>query len=382
MKKLKVLAAMSGGVDSAVAAARAVDAGHDVVGVHLALSRMPGTLRTGSRGCCTIEDASDAWRACEKLGIPYYTWDFSERFQEEVVEDFIEEYAAGRTPNPCMRCNERIKFAALLERALALGFDAVVTGHYAKVIENDQGELELHRAADDAKDQSYVLGVLTAEQLKHSMFPLGDTPSKEMVRAEAAERGLSVAQKPDSHDICFIPDGDTRGWLEEKIDMTQGAILDTEGEQVGTHPGAQAFTIGQRRGLAIGKPAEDGKPRFVLEIRPKENTVVVGSREMLAVDRITGIRPSWAGAPLAEEATGAWFNCHVQVRAHAEPVPGRARVTTGDVDGESDVVWEIELDETIQGVAPGQTAVLYQGTRVLGQVTIHKSINAQRLAHV
>ena len=169
MKKLKVLAAMSGGVDSAVAAARAVDAGHDVVGVHLALSRMPGTLRTGSRGCCTIEDASDAWRACEKLGIPYYTWDFSERFQEEVVEDFIDEYAAGRTPNPCMRCNERIKFAALLERALALGFDAVVTGHYAKVIENDNGELELHRAADDAKDQSYVLGVLTAEQLKHSI---------------------------------------------------------------------------------------------------------------------------------------------------------------------------------------------------------------------
>lgn len=382
MKKLKVLAAMSGGVDSAVAAARAVDAGHDVVGVHLALSRMPGTLRTGSRGCCTIEDASDAWRACEKLGIPYYTWDFSERFQEEVVEDFIDEYAAGRTPNPCMRCNERIKFAALLERALALGFDAVVTGHYASVIENDNGDLELHRAADDAKDQSYVLGVLTAEQLKHAMFPLGDTPSKELVRAEAAERGLSVANKPDSHDICFIPDGDTRGWLEEKIDMSHGAIIDTDGEQVGTHPGAQAFTIGQRRGLAIGKPADDGQPRFVLEIRPKENTVVVGSREMLAVDRITGIRPSWAGPALQEETTGAWFDCHVQVRAHAEPVPGRARVTTGDVDGTTDVVWEIELDETIQGVAPGQTAVLYQGTRVLGQVTIHKSINAKRLAAV
>lgn len=382
MKKLKVLAAMSGGVDSAVAAARAVEAGHDVVGVHLALSRMPGTLRTGSRGCCTIEDASDAWRACEKLGIPYYTWDFSERFQEEVVEDFIAEYAAGRTPNPCMRCNERIKFAALLERALALGFDAVVTGHYAKVVENDDGELELHRAADDAKDQSYVLGVLTAEQLKHSMFPLGDTPSKDLVRAEAEERGLSVAQKPDSHDICFIPDGDTRGWLEEKIDMTQGSILDTEGQEIGTHPGAQAFTIGQRRGLAIGKPAEDGKRRFVLEIRPKENTVVVGSRDMLAIDRIIGIRPSWAGAPLAEEATGAWFDCRVQVRAHADPVPGRARVTTEDVDGTPDTVWEIELDDTIEGVSPGQTAALYQGTRVLGQVTIHKSINTERLTHV
>lgn len=169
---------MSGGVDSAVAAARAVEAGHDVVGVHLALSRMPGTLRTGSRGCCTIEDSRDAWRACDVLGIPYYVWDFSERFKEDVVQDFIDEYAAGRTPNPCMRCNERIKFAALLEKAIALGFDAVCTGHYAKVIEDADGNRELHRAADWAKDQSYVLGVLTHEQLKHSMFPLADTPSR------------------------------------------------------------------------------------------------------------------------------------------------------------------------------------------------------------
>src|SRR5699024_2166242 len=175
----------------------------------------------------------------------YYTWDFSERFQEEVVEDFIAEYAAGRTPNTCMRCNERINFAALLVRVLALGFDAVVTGHYCRVVDNDDDELELQRPADDANDQSYVLGVLTAEQRKHSMFPLGDTPSKDLVRAEAEERGLSVAQKPDSHDICFIPDGDTRGWLEEKIEMSDGPIVDTEGDEVGTHPGAQAFTIGQ-----------------------------------------------------------------------------------------------------------------------------------------
>lgn len=252
---MKVLAAMSGGVDSSVAAARAVDAGHEVVGVHLALSRMPGTLRTGSRGCCTIEDSRDAWRACEKLGIPYYTWDFSERFKEDVVDDFIAEYAAGRTPNPCMRCNERIKFAALLEKALALGFDAVCTGHYAKVIENDQGHLELHRAADDAKDQSYVLGVLTAEQLEHCLFPLGDTPSKSLVRAEAADRGLSVAQKPDSYDICFIPEGDTREWLEEHIEMRPGQIVDTAGTALGQHRGAQAFTVGQRKGLGIGTPA-------------------------------------------------------------------------------------------------------------------------------
>ncbi|MFL0588533.1 tRNA 2-thiouridine(34) synthase MnmA, partial [Sphingomonas olei] len=176
-------------MDSAVAAARAVDAGHDVTGVHLALSRTPGTLRTGARGCCTIEDSRDAWRAAEKLGIPYYVWDFSERFQADVVDDFVAEYAAGRTPNPCMRCNEKIKFAALLEKALALGFDAVCTGHYAKVVEDEDGHKELHRAADWAKDQSYVLGVLTAEQLEHAIFPLAETPSKAQVRAEAEERG-------------------------------------------------------------------------------------------------------------------------------------------------------------------------------------------------
>src|SRR3954465_2403632 len=174
---MRILAAMSGGVDSAVAAARAVEAGHDVVGVHLALSRAGGTLRTGSRGCCTIEDSMDARRAADKLGIPFYVWDFSERFTAAVVDDFISEYSAGRTPNPCMRCNEKIKFAALLEKALALGFDAVATGHYANIVtvagEDGAGHRELHRAADWAKDQSYVLGVLTAEQLAHAMFPLG-----------------------------------------------------------------------------------------------------------------------------------------------------------------------------------------------------------------
>ena len=363
---MKVLAAMSGGVDSAVAAARAVDAGHDVVGVHLALSRMPGTLRTGSRGCCTIEDASDAWRACERLGIPFYTWDFSERFAEDVVDDFVAEYEAGRTPNPCMRCNERIKFAALLERALELGFDAVCTGHYAAVRPGPDGSLELHRAADDAKDQSYVLGVLTADQLAHCLFPLADTPSKELVRAEAAERGLSVAAKPDSHDICFIPDGDTRGWLAERIDLAPGPIVDPEGQELGTHAGAQAFTVGQRKGLAIGRPAPDGKPRFVLEIRPKDNTVVVGPKEALAVTSMSGSRFTWAGTAPADPATP--FACDVQIRAHADPVPATARV--------QDDVLVIDVDEPLHGVAPGQTAVVYVGTRVLGQCTIDTTVSA------
>ncbi|WP_146339597.1 tRNA 2-thiouridine(34) synthase MnmA [Nesterenkonia sp. NBAIMH1] len=364
---MKVLAAMSGGVDSAVAAARAVDAGHEVVGVHLALSRMPGTLRTGSRGCCTIEDSSDAWRACEKLGIPFYVWDFSERFKADVVDDFIAEYAAGRTPNPCMRCNEKIKFEALLDKAIALGFDAVATGHYAHIIEQQDGTRELHRAATWTKDQSYVLGVLNEKQLAHCYFPLGDTPSKDLVRAEAAERGLSVAKKPDSHDICFIPDGDTRGWLAEQIDLQQGPIVDPEGEQLGEHDGAQAFTVGQRRGMKLGRPAPDGKPRFVLEIRPKENTVVAGPQELLEVDFITGIRLSWAGRPVEEAAAGTPFDIELQIRAHADPVPARARVQHDD-DGSPRL--HVELIDSLKGVAPGQTAVMYQGTRVLGQATI------------
>ncbi|NKX53813.1 tRNA 2-thiouridine(34) synthase MnmA [Arthrobacter mobilis] len=363
---MKVLAAMSGGVDSAVAAARAVEAGHDVVGVHLALSRMPGTLRTGSRGCCTIEDSRDAWRACDILGIPYYVWDFSERFKEDVVDDFVAEYAAGRTPNPCMRCNERIKFAALLEKALALGFDAVCTGHYAKVIEDEHGNRELHRAADWAKDQSYVLGVLTHEQLKHSMFPLADTPSKAEVRAEAARRGLSVANKPDSHDICFISDGDTRGWLAERIEMQPGEVVDETGAVVGAHEGANAFTVGQRRGLKLGRPAADGKPRFVLEIRPKENKVVVGPEALLAVDQLRGIKVSWAGLPIPAVQAQAEFDCMVQVRAHGDPVAATARVQLDG--GRQQLV--VTLVEPMRGVAPGQTLVLYQGTRVLGQATI------------
>jgi tRNA U34 2-thiouridine synthase MnmA/TrmU len=248
---MKVLAAMSGGVDSAVAAARAVDAGHDVVGVHLALSRMPGTLRTGSRGCCTIEDSMDAQRAANMIGIPYYVWDFSERFKLDVVDDFVAEYSAGRTPNPCMRCNERIKFAALLEKAMALGFDAVATGHYASIV-------------TDA----------------------------------------------------------------------------------------------------------DGKPRFVLEVRPKDNTVVVGPKEALDIAEIAGSTFSWAGlAPLDPTIP---FDCEVQIRAHADPVPAVARVSV--VEGRTELV--ITPNDPLNGVAPGQTAVVYVGTRVLGQCTIDRTVSA------
>jgi len=371
---MKVLAAMSGGVDSAVAAARAVEAGHDVVGVHLALSRQPGTLRTGARGCCTIEDSMDARRVADMLGIPFYVWDFSERFAADVVQDFVDEYREGRTPNPCMRCNQHIKFDAVMERGLALGFDAIATGHYAAVVEGEGGK-ELHRAATWAKDQSYVLGVLTTEQLEHCYFPLGATPSKDEVRQEAAARGFFVAQKPDSHDICFIPDGDTRGWLAERVGAQEGAVVDAAGEVVGSHQGAHAFTVGQRKGLQLGYPADDGKPRYVLEVRPKTNEVVVGPKEALAISELAGAQMSFAGLdPIASgyaQATDEGceeFDCHVQVRAHADPVPARARISEGEL--------VVRVEEPLLGVAPGQSAVIYVGTRVVGQATIDRTVSA------
>jgi tRNA-specific 2-thiouridylase len=350
---MRVLAAMSGGVDSAVAAARAVDAGHEVTGVHLALSQAPATLRNGSRGCCTLEDARDARRAADVLGIPFYVWDLAERFAADVVEDFVAEYAAGRTPNPCLRCNEKIKFSAVLDRALALGFDAVVTGHHARLA----GGL-LRRSVDSGKDQSYVLAVLTAAQLRHAIFPLGDS-TKAQVREEAARRGLAVADKPDSHDICFIADGDTRGFLARRLGEQPGMIVDAvTGDTVGAHEGAFAYTIGQRRGLRIGRPAADGKPRYVLDISPVHNTVTVGPAALLAVTELTGDRPVWTvGAPPSGE-----FPCAAQIRAHGVVVPATATLT-----GER---LRVTLHEPQHGVATGQAVVLYDGDTVLGSATI------------
>ncbi|WP_448629031.1 tRNA 2-thiouridine(34) synthase MnmA [Cellulomonas soli] len=356
---MRVLAALSGGVDSAVAAARALDAGHEVVGVHMALSRSRDQFRTGSRGCCSIEDAGDARRAADVLGIPYYVWDLSEQFEETVVADFLAEYAAGRTPNPCVRCNEHIKFAALLDKAVALGFDAVCTGHYARIEEAADGTRTLHRAADPAKDQSYVLAVMGPQRLARAMFPLGDVPSKDVTRAEAAARGLSVSAKPDSYDICFVADGDTQGFLRERLGSQPGPVVDSSGQVLGTHDGAYAYTVGQRKGLALGRPAADGRPRYVLAVEPVRRTVVVGSADELRVAGIDAGDAVWFDEPTDER------DCHVQVRAHGDPVPARVR-PLGDGRLRVDLVDGGQL----RGVAPGQSLVVYDGTRVLGQATV------------
>ncbi|MCA1007565.1 tRNA 2-thiouridine(34) synthase MnmA [Rhodococcus hoagii] len=354
---MRVLAAMSGGVDSAVAAARAVEAGHDVVGVHLALSTAPGTLRTGSRGCCSKEDAGDAKRAADVLGIPFYVWDFADRFKEDVIDDFVESYAAGETPNPCLRCNEKIKFAALADRAYALGFDAVATGHYARLEDG-----ELRRAVDADKDQSYVLAVLTADQLSRAMFPVGDTP-KEQIREEAAARGLAVANKPDSHDICFIPSGDTRAFLGAKIGIRPGAVVDADtGEVLAQHEGVHGFTIGQRKGLGVEGPAADGRPRYVTSIEPETGTVRVGSAARLDVWTITADRAIWTSG----QAPVGPIECVVQVRAHGGTARAVAEETGGGI--------VVQLSEPLTGVAKGQAVVLYRpdedGDVVIGSGTI------------
>jgi tRNA-specific 2-thiouridylase len=330
-----------------------VDAGHDVTGVHLALSPDRQTLRSGARGCCSVEDAHDARRVADELGIPFYVWDLAERFTEDVVEDFVAEYAAGRTPNPCLRCNEKIKFSAVLDRARALGFDAVVTGHHARLADG-----ELRRSVDAAKDQSYVLGVLTAAQLAGAVFPLGGM-TKDRVRAIAAERGFAVAAKPDSHDICFIPDGDTRGFLARRLGSRPGPLVDAAtGATVGEHDGTYGFTVGQRRGLGVA--VGDSRPRYVLGIEPVSRTVTIGTAELAGVREVRTTRPSWTGAvPVLP------MRAEVQLRAHATPVACEVRP---DDDGGL----LVHLAEQQRGVAPGQSAVLYEpdperGDRVLGQ---------------
>ena len=353
---MRVLAAMSGGVDSAVAAALAVEAGHDVTGVHLALSPDRQTLRSGARGCCSVEDAHDARRVADELGIPFYVWDLAERFQEDVVDDFVAEYAAGRTPNPCLRCNEKIKFSAVLDRAMALGFDSVVTGHHARLSDG-----ELRRSVDAAKDQSYVLGVLTPGQLASAMFPLGSM-TKDRVREIAAERGFAVAAKPDSHDICFIPDGDTRGFLARTLGSRPGPVVDAAtGETVGEHDGTYGFTVGQRKGLGV--TVGDQRPRYVLGIEPVSRTVTIGTQDLAGIGEVrTGV-PTWTGA-----APTLPFAAQVQLRAHATPVGC-------DVHAGADGGLSIILAEEQRGVAPGQSAVLYEpdplrGDRVIGQAAV------------
>lgn len=375
-------------MDSAVAAALAVEAGHEVTGVHMALLRNRALFREGSRGCCSIEDALDARRVADKLGIPFYVWDLSAEFADLVVADFLAEYAAGRTPNPCIRCNEHVKFNVLAQRAEALGFDAIATGHYARLNarqEHSAGNtahsaanpiditqtvisafspsaIELHRARNLAKDQSYVLAVAGPDRLQHAYFPLGDFETKQEVRAAASARNLPVSSKPDSYDICFIADGDTRGFLRDRLGIQPGIIQDLDGTQVGVHDGAYQFTVGQRKGLALGNPAPDGEPRYVVRTDPLNNIVTVGKKADLIVSSIKGVDPVWYFDIGSLQSSA--IPVTIQVRAHGREVPAWL-----ETQHDGTVRFDLRND-VLKGIAAGQSVVAYQGTRVVAQATV------------
>ena len=338
----RVAVAMSGGVDSSVVAALAHRAGAEVIGLTLKLyDTAAGTAKAGA--CCAGSDIRDARGVADRLGFAHYVFDAQSAFRQSVVDEFADGYLAGRTPLPCVRCNMGVKFTDLLALSRELGADALMTGHYVRRLDGPDGA-ELHRATDPAKDQSYFLFATTATQLDHLRFPLGGLP-KSQVRALAAEHGLAVAAKPDSQDICFVPDGDYAGLVTRlRPDAERpGEIVDRAGRVLGRHRGLVHFTVGQRRGLDVGGQAV---PLYVLRLDAAANRVVVGPREALAVGALNVGEANWLGATDGP--------VEVKVRSMAPPVPARV---AGD---------RVVFDAPEYGVAPGQAAVVYRGTRVLG----------------
>ncbi|MEA3044481.1 MAG: tRNA-uridine 2-sulfurtransferase [Sphingomonadales bacterium] len=345
---------MSGGVDSSVVAALAAKSGAEVIGVTLQLYDH-GEATGRSRTCCAGQDIYDAKAVAERLGIAHYVFDYENRFRESVIERFADEYVKGRTPIPCIACNQGVKFTDLLALARDLGADCLATGHYVRRVAGPHGP-ELHRAADPARDQSYFLFATTRDQLDYLRFPLGGMP-KPAVREIARELALAVAGKPDSQDICFVPDGDYARVVEKvRPDAAApGEIVDQGGRVLGAHRGLIHFTVGQRRGLEIGGQAE---PLYVLRLEPERKRVVVGPKRALAVRaaRLAGV--NWLGEEQREGLT-------VKVRSLARPAPAR-------FDGET-----VRFDRPEYGVSPGQAAVLYDGERLLGGGWIEETVAAE-----
>lgn len=337
---MRVLAAMSGGVDSSVAAARLAEAGHDVTGVTLKVWGGPQ-----DSGCCSVSDVEDARRVAAQLGLPHYVFNLTDEFAADVVEPYVDAHAAGATPNPCVECNRSIKFGRLLERAELMGFDAVATGHHARVT-RDGGRFRLRRGVDAAKDQSYVLYMLGQRELARSVFPVGES-TKDEVRAEAAALGLRTADKAESMDVCFVTSGDRESFLASRGAMRPGEIVDVEAGRVGGHDGHAAFTVGQRRGLDVAL----GERRYVLDVDAASATVTIGRRDDLLTDRVA-VR-GWCfvdGPPPPDETLT------VQARAHG--TLGRGWLEGGSAT--------VRLEERAPRVAPGQVVALYRGDELVG----------------
>jgi len=351
---------MSGGVDSSVAAARLVETGYEAVGVTMRVWGRGDETASRFGSCCGSDAVDDARRVAERLGIPYYLLNMAEEFDRAVIAPFTDSYARGRTPVPCVACNSELKFGSLLARARAWDATAVATGHYARVERDARTErFTLLRARDRRKDQSDFLWPLTQAQLAAARFPIGDL-TKDEVREHARRLGLVTADKPDSQEICFVPDGDYRGFLRRRDPgvFRPGAIVDVGGHVLGRHAGVANFTVGQRKGLGLDRPAPDGKPRYVLSITPVSNTVTVGPAAALEVTTVYGDRPLWTGpSPVSVD---------VQLRAHGSVVPAQVTVSDGRLVA--------ELARPVRGVAAGQAIVGYQpdpdGDIVLGSATI------------
>ena len=359
----RVVLAMSGGVDSSVAAWLLREAGHEVVGVfmrHGQESEAAGGQETGrdrggtsarpKQGCCSAADAADARRVAEMLGLPFYPLNFQQEFAR-IVDYFVEGYTAGRTPNPCIVCNTWLKFGKLFEYADNVGAEFVATGHYARSVPVGDGEIGLCRAADSSKDQSYVLFGIRRELLRRLIFPLGEH-RKEEIRRIAGRLGLRVAQKRDSQEICFVPDQDHARFVRQRRGDTDtsGEIVTTDGTVVGRHTGVERFTVGQRKGLGIAF----GEPRYVVRIEPETRRVVIGAWEELARSELAAAEANW----LIDEPTG-WLACQVKIRYRSRPVDATVQTLPGGR-------FRVDFREPCHGVAPGQAAVCYDGDRLLG----------------
>jgi tRNA-uridine 2-sulfurtransferase len=348
---MRVVVAMSGGVDSSVAASLLVDAGHDVIGLSMQLYDQRGDGEAFGR-CCSLDDLHDARRVAAALGMPHYIVNFEDRFRDTVVRNFVDEYAAGRTPIQCVHCNGALKFATLLERAAGFGASAVATGHYARVtFDEPTRRYRLLRSADPDKDQTYFLFTLTQDQLAHAMFPVGHMP-KSTVRAHAERVGLAVADKPDSHEICFVPDGDTAGFVERQLAVrpADGDIVDSSGRRLGRHHGVHRYTIGQRKGLGLSSTV----PLYVLKIDPDEARLVVGPRGELGGAFLSAAGVNW-------------------ISGTAPDGPRRltARIRHRHLDAPATVVAhgdraEVEFDNAQPAITPGQAVVFYDGDEVMG----------------